>query len=96
MEATYTSQPQTHLTDQSLTTVQHPHHPTTTEYIIEALGEGIKQNFLGYNIDMEFLTLTARSIAAASANSIKQHVFKPLAAKLHRSHGHHPFTQTSF
>jgi len=95
MKTTYTSQPETQITDQP-STGQHLHHPTTTEYIIEALGEGIKQNFLGYNIDMEFLTLTARSFAAASANSIKQHVFKPLAAKLHRSQAHQSFTQTSF
>lgn len=29
-------------------------------YLVDALGEGLKQNFLGSDINMEFLTLTIR------------------------------------
>jgi len=76
-------------------TITQPHHPTATEYIIEALGEGIRQNFLGYNIDMEFLTLSARSLAATSISAIRQHIIKPIAARRYRNNDDHSFTPTS-
>lgn len=40
-------------------------------YVIEALGEGLKQNFLGADIDIEFLTLTFRRYMIASANTLR-------------------------
>ncbi|TSD67354.1 hypothetical protein FFF34_008160 [Inquilinus sp. KBS0705] len=96
METKYTSQPETPISVKPLQAEQQPHHLTPADYIIEALGEGIKQNFLGYSIDMEFLTLTARSIVVSGVSSIKQHVIKPISAKLQRGHGHPNLTQTSF
>jgi hypothetical protein len=50
------------------------HKPSTTEYIINVLGEGLKQNFLGADINMEFLTLTIRRFASSSIKAIQQAV----------------------
>ena len=44
----------------------------TTTYVVGALGEGLKQNFLGADINMEFLTLTIRVMASASIKTIQQ------------------------
>lgn len=56
---------------------QKPHFFRT---IVDVVGEGLKQNFLGPNIDMEFLTLSLRSFASTSAIAIQQFV-KPLMKK---------------
>ncbi|PAW94375.1 hypothetical protein CKK33_13090 [Mucilaginibacter sp. MD40] len=45
-------------------------------YVIGVIGEGLKQNFLGADINMEFLTLTVRSYAIASAKTIRNLVHK--------------------
>jgi hypothetical protein len=74
-------------------TGQHP-HLRPADYIIEALGEGIKSNFLGYNIDVEFLTLSIRSLAVSSARVIQERIIKPIATRYQR--GYHSLTQTSF
>ncbi|GGG99882.1 hypothetical protein [Mucilaginibacter phyllosphaerae] len=64
----------------SSTSISKPKHTTTpSEYIINVLGEGFKQNFLGADIDMEFLTLTVRSYATATVNAIRKIVVKPAA-----------------
>ena len=70
------------------------HKPSTSEYIINVLGEGLKQNFLGSDINMEFLTLTVRSFASSSIKAIQQ-VIKPAGAK-QRGQANHQFNQTSF
>lgn len=54
--------------------------PRLFKTVIDVVGEGLKQNFLGPNIDMEFLTLTLRSFASTSARAIQQFV-KPLTKK---------------
>lgn len=45
-------------------------------YVIGAIGEGLKQNFLGADINIEFLTLMVRSYAIASAKTIRSLVHK--------------------
>ncbi|MES2266859.1 MAG: hypothetical protein V4520_08870 [Bacteroidota bacterium] len=50
---------------------------SASEYIISALGEGFKQNFLGADINMEFLTLTVRSYATSTVKAIRKMVDKP-------------------
>lgn len=45
-------------------------------YVMDLLGEGLKQNFLGPNIDMEFLILTVRSLANTSAKAVQQFIQK--------------------
>ena len=54
--------------------------PRLFKTIVDVVGEGLKQNFLGPNIDMEFLTLSVRSFASSSAKAIQQFV-KPLTKK---------------
>jgi len=54
--------------------------PHIFKTIVDVVGEGLKQNFLGPNIDMEFLTLTVRSFASSSAKAIQQMV-KPVSKK---------------
>lgn len=49
---------------------------SASEYIISALGEGFKQNFLGSDINMEFLTLTVRSYATSTVKAIRKMVDK--------------------
>jgi translation initiation factor 2 alpha subunit (eIF-2alpha) len=71
------------------------HKPSTTEYIISVLGEGLKQNFLGADINMEFLTLTVRSLASTSIKAIQQ-VIKPGNAKQRSQADNRQFNQTSF
>ena len=56
---------------------QHKHAMSAGEYIINALGEGFKQNFLGADINMEFLTLTVRSYASSTVNVLRKLVAKP-------------------
>jgi hypothetical protein len=41
-------------------------------YGIEALGEGIKQSLNGMDINVEFITLTVRSVAHASGKGVKK------------------------
>jgi hypothetical protein len=55
---------------------QQRHTISAGKYIIDALGEGLKQNFLGADIDMEFLTLTLRSYATTTVNALRQLVIK--------------------
>ncbi|WP_374948331.1 hypothetical protein [Mucilaginibacter sp.] len=68
---TGTTQPVT-----SSTTAQ----PHLFKTVVDMVGEGLKQNFLGPNIDMEFLTLSVRSFAVTSVKAIQQLV-KPLTKK---------------
>ncbi|MBK0378743.1 hypothetical protein [Mucilaginibacter segetis] len=49
-------------------------------YVIDAVGEGIKQNLLGYDINIDFLTLTLRSYLYTGAKSAKYFVTKHLPA----------------
>jgi hypothetical protein len=51
---------------------------TASQYIITALGEGFKQNFLGADINMEFLTLTVRSYATTTVKALRKLVVKPV------------------
>lgn len=57
------------------------HQLTTTEYLIGVLGEGLKQNFLGADINMEFLTLTVRSYATESVKAVRKFISKTAAGK---------------
>lgn len=66
------SKPSTSQTDQK-------HHFTAGEYIVSALEEGFKQNFLGSDINMEFLTLTVRSYADSTVKAIRKIVNKSAA-----------------
>ncbi|MCO5935462.1 hypothetical protein NAF17_07905 [Mucilaginibacter sp. RB4R14] len=50
---------------------------SASEYIISALGEGFKQNFLGADINMEFLTLTVRNYATSTVKALRKIVDKP-------------------
>ncbi|MGY4537361.1 hypothetical protein ACVW0P_001777 [Mucilaginibacter sp. UYNi724] len=50
---------------------------SASQYIISALEEGFKQNFLGADIDMEFLTLTVRSYATSTVKAIRKMTAKP-------------------
>ena len=63
----------------SSSTAQGSHKPAKTagEYIINALEEGFKQNFLGSDINMEFLTLTVRSYAASTVKALRKLAVKP-------------------
>jgi hypothetical protein len=49
---------------------------SSAKYVIEALGEGIKQSLNGMDINTEFLTLTARSLVQTSGKTVKQIVTK--------------------
>ncbi|MFD0793798.1 hypothetical protein ACFQZX_09220 [Mucilaginibacter litoreus] len=51
---------------------QDKHTLTPTEYVMGVLGEGLKQNFLGADINMEFLTLMVRSYANESVKAVKK------------------------
>jgi hypothetical protein len=64
----------------SVTTTATTQQPHIFKTLVDVVGEGLKQNFLGPNIDMEFLTLTVRSFASTSAKAI-QHFVKPLNKK---------------
>ncbi|RYU91427.1 hypothetical protein EWM62_05655 [Mucilaginibacter terrigena] len=52
--------------------VQPKHALSAGEYIINVLGEGFKQNFLGTDINMEFLTLTVRSYATSTVKALRK------------------------
>lgn len=58
---------------------QHKHTMSAGEYIINVLGEGFKQNFLGADINMEFLTLSVRSYATSTVKALRKLVVKPAA-----------------
>ncbi|MEO7212570.1 hypothetical protein [Mucilaginibacter sp.] len=53
---------------------------SSTRYVIEALGEGLKQSLNGLDINTEFLTLTARSLVQTSSKTVKHVVAKYSAA----------------
>ncbi|MFA6249268.1 MAG: hypothetical protein WC615_20165 [Mucilaginibacter sp.] len=57
----------------------HKHTMSAGEYIINVLGEGFKQNFLGADINMEFLTLSVRSYATSTVKALRKLVVKPAA-----------------
>ncbi|OOQ59950.1 hypothetical protein [Mucilaginibacter pedocola] len=52
----------------------------SAKYMVEALGEGIKQSLNGMDINVEFLTLTARSLVQTSGNGMKKLISKYSAA----------------
>jgi hypothetical protein len=56
------------------------------EYIINVLGEGFKQNFLGADINMEFLTLTVRSYATSTVKVLRKLAVKPAAKQQNTNH----------
>jgi len=58
---------------------QHKHTISAGEYIINVLGEGFKQNFLGADINMEFLTLSVRSYATSTVKVLRKLVAKSAA-----------------
>lgn len=58
---------------------QQKHTMSAGEYIINVLGEGFKQNFLGADINMEFLTLSVRSYATSTVKALRKLVVKPAA-----------------
>lgn len=60
---------------------QQKHAISAGEYIINVLGEGFKQNFLGADINMEFLTLTVRSYATSTINVLRKLAAKPASNK---------------
>lgn len=64
----------------SVTSTATTQQPRLFKTFVDVVGEGLKQNFLGPNIDMEFLTLSVRSIASSSVKAIQQFV-KPLTKK---------------
>ena len=53
---------------------------TSAKYMVEALGEGIKQSLNGMDINVEFITLTVRSVAHASGKGVKKLIEKYGAA----------------
>lgn len=59
----------------------------SANYVIDALGEGLKQNFLGNDINMEFLTLTVRSLAQTSVTAVQQFIHKHSTARAHHTEG---------
>jgi hypothetical protein len=63
----------------STSTAGNKHAISAGEYIINVLGEGFKQNFLGADINMEFLALTVRSYATSTVNALRKLVAKPAA-----------------
>jgi hypothetical protein len=66
-------------TSTSTAGAQHKHTMSAGEYIINVLGEGFKQNFLGADINMEFLTLSVRSYATSTVKALRKLVVKPAA-----------------
>ncbi|TFF39149.1 hypothetical protein [Mucilaginibacter psychrotolerans] len=52
----------------------------STKYMVDALGEGIKQSLNGMDINVEFITLTVRSVAQASGKGVKKLIEKYSAA----------------
>jgi hypothetical protein len=77
--------PQNNTTSTSTAGKQHKHTMSAGEYIINVLGEGFKQNFLGADINMEFLTLSVRSYATSTVKALRKLVVKP-AAKQQNTH----------
>lgn len=67
-----------------------------TRYVAGVIGEGLKQNFLGADINMEYLTLTIRVAAINSAKTAKLKVIKPLRAKAQSAIKHQPINQPAF
>lgn len=59
--------------------------PKMLQTVIDVLGEGLKQNFLGADINMEFLTLSIRSYASTTLKALQQ-AAKPLSGKFHINH----------
>ncbi|MBD1394820.1 hypothetical protein [Mucilaginibacter glaciei] len=79
----------------SVSTTSATHQPHIFKTVVDMVGEGLKQNFLGPNIDMEFLTLTLRSFASTSARAIQQFV-KPLTKKREVENPCHQLNQPCF
>ena len=52
----------------------------SANYALAALGEGIKSSLQGLDINVEFMTLTVRSIAQTSGKSVKKIIAKYSAA----------------
>ncbi|NCD71505.1 hypothetical protein [Mucilaginibacter agri] len=48
-------------------------------YVVDALNEGLKQNLLGADINMEFLVLSIRSYAQALVSLTRVNTAKPLS-----------------
>jgi hypothetical protein len=69
---------------------------TATNYVAGVIGEGLKQNFLGADINMEYLTLTIRVMAIASVKTVQQNVIAPLRAKARINTKHQPINQPAF
>nr|WP_067060184.1 hypothetical protein [Mucilaginibacter sp. L294] len=74
----HTAVPQNN-TSTSTAGAQHKHTISAGEYIINVLGEGFKQNFLGADINMEFLTLSVRSYATSTVKALRKLVVKSAA-----------------
>jgi hypothetical protein len=74
----HTAVPQNNIST-STARAQHKHTMSAGEYIINVLGEGFKQNFLGSDINMEFLTLSVRSYATTTVKALRKMVIKPAA-----------------
>lgn len=74
----HTAVPQ-NTTSTSTAGAQRKHTISAGEYIINVLGEGFKQNFLGSDINMEFLTLSVRSYATSTVKALRKLVVKPAA-----------------
>jgi len=49
---------------------------TSAKYMMGALEEGIKQSLNGMDINVEFITLTARSLAQTSGKAVKKFIAK--------------------
>ena len=69
--------------------------PKIVKTIVDALAEGLKQNLLGADVNMEFLTLTVRSFALTSFKAVK-HFVKPLTNKHPASAQRHQLNQPSY
>ena len=68
---------------------------TSAKYVIEALGEGIKQSLNGMDINTEFLTLTVRSLAQTSGENVKKLIEKYSAAGRQLAPGRFHYNNTS-
>jgi hypothetical protein len=82
----HTAVPQNTNSTSSTAGKRNKHTMSAGEYIINVLGEGFKQNFLGADINMEFLTLTVRSYATSTVKVLRKLAVKPAAKQQNTNH----------
>lgn len=68
---------------------------SSAKYVIEVLGEGIKQSLNGMDINTEFLTLTVRSLAQTSGKNVKKLIEKYNATSRSLAQRRYQYNNTS-